>query len=476
MAAVLAAGNAASAQSVLVDRYQVVTTPTGACIPVGRFASEVQLGNGIAGFSNQLAAGANFRIADNFQVGVPDEFELSGISFFAYQSNASATTPTMTAVNFRIWSGQPGQPGSTVVYGDTTTNTLQSSVFTQVYRYINGQCSITRPVWENRAAASGRLGAGHYWLDWQTQGTLASGPFAVPITITGQQTIAGANGLQFNGTSWISAVDSGDIQDFPFVIRGWKIGDMNCDGAVNCSDVDPFVEALVGNPVCRLENGDTNNDGEVNFFDIDAFRSRLGGVSGGVDCPAAVTIGPGTTVGSNAGGFTTTVAASTCLSNSAECWYRHVPATSGSLTMDTCGSSFDTVLTVYSGCPGNGGSLVACNNNAAAGPCMGSLQSRVSFGAAGGTAYYIRVSGTRTASTSGACNRGAFQLNISGGPAPCYANCDGSAGAPVLTANDFQCFLNEFVAAHSYANCDGVGGLTANDFQCFLDKFVAGCS
>jgi len=57
--------------------------------------------------------------------------------------------------------------------------------------------------------------------------------------------------------------------------------------------------------------------------------------------------------------------------------------------------------------------------------------------------------------------------------APCYADCDGIGG---LTANDFQCFLNAFVANAAYANCDAVGGLTANDFQCFLDKYVAGCS
>jgi hypothetical protein len=63
--------------------------------------------------------------------------------------------------------------------------------------------------------------------------------------------------------------------------------------------------------------------------------------------------------------------------------------------------------------------------------------------------------------------------------APCYANCDGSTGSPVLTANDFQCFLNRFAAGDSYANCDGSSGtpaLTANDFQCFLNKFAAGCT
>ncbi len=64
-------------------------------------------------------------------------------------------------------------------------------------------------------------------------------------------------------------------------------------------------------------------------------------------------------------------------------------------------------------------------------------------------------------------------------PAACYANCDGSTVAPILTANDFQCFLNQFAAGDSYANCDGSTVpplLTANDFQCFLNTYAAGCS
>jgi len=58
---------------------------------------------------------------------------------------------------------------------------------------------------------------------------------------------------------------------------------------------------------------------------------------------------------------------------------------------------------------------------------------------------------------------------------PCYANCDGSTGTPLLTGNDFQCFLDKYVANDAYANCDGVGGLTGNDFQCFINAYVAGC-
>ncbi len=62
--------------------------------------------------------------------------------------------------------------------------------------------------------------------------------------------------------------------------------------------------------------------------------------------------------------------------------------------------------------------------------------------------------------------------------AACYANCDGSTTLPLLTANDFQCFLNSFAANSAYANCDGsttVPVLTANDFQCFLNLYAAGC-
>ncbi len=61
---------------------------------------------------------------------------------------------------------------------------------------------------------------------------------------------------------------------------------------------------------------------------------------------------------------------------------------------------------------------------------------------------------------------------------PCYANCDGSSVGPILTANDFQCFINAYAAGAPYANCDGstvAPVLTANDFQCFINRFAAGC-
>jgi subtilisin-like proprotein convertase family protein len=69
-----------------------------------------------------------------------------------------------------------------------------------------------------------------------------------------------------------------------------------------------------------------------------------------------------------------------------------------------------------------------------------------------------------------------FELLL--GIGPCFANCDGSTVAPVLNANDFQCFLNYFAAGDTRANCDASSTppvLNANDFQCFLNKFAVGC-
>jgi trimeric autotransporter adhesin len=60
----------------------------------------------------------------------------------------------------------------------------------------------------------------------------------------------------------------------------------------------------------------------------------------------------------------------------------------------------------------------------------------------------------------------------------CYANCDESTAPPILTANDFVCFLVRYVGAHPLANCDGsttTPQLTANDFLCFLTRFAQSC-
>jgi hypothetical protein len=59
-------------------------------------------------------------------------------------------------------------------------------------------------------------------------------------------------------------------------------GDVNCDGAVNLGDINPFVEALSdpegyqnAYPNCWPSNADVNGDGSVNFGDINPFVDLL---------------------------------------------------------------------------------------------------------------------------------------------------------------------------------------------------------
>jgi hypothetical protein len=77
------------------------------------------------------------------------------------------------------------------------------------------------------------LPAGTYWLAWQTDGTLASGPWAPPITIVGQTTTG--NGLQSlaGTTTFAPANDGGTLtqQGFPFILEGSVGGGDFCDAA-----------------------------------------------------------------------------------------------------------------------------------------------------------------------------------------------------------------------------------------------------
>jgi hypothetical protein len=58
-------------------------------------------------------------------------------------------------------------------------------------------------------------------------------------------------------------------------------GDLNCDGSVTFSDIDPFVDALAGesgwaHAPCPWLRADCNGDGAVTFADIDPFVVLIG--------------------------------------------------------------------------------------------------------------------------------------------------------------------------------------------------------
>jgi hypothetical protein len=137
-------------------------------------------------------------------------------------------------------------------------------------------------------------------------------------------------------------------------------------------------------------------------------------------CANATTITVGTYSGTTAGAAPTAGLTSMCgISNSSpDVWYRYVPAESGQLTVSTCGSSWDTVLSLHSACPtaGNDNSIV-CNDDSC------NLQSQVQWSVQAGVPYLIRVSGYNGGS-------GPFTLGVSLGQIP-----PGSVGPDVVLSN-----------------------------------------
>ena len=170
------------------------------------------------GFGHQFVF--NYWITEDFTITDPSGWNITSFVFYAYQTN-SAITSTMTAVHFIIYDGVPGAAGTSIVWGDATTDRLTSTAFSNIYRVTETSGGNTdRPIMENTCDASFHLDAGTYWVAWQTDGTLSSGPWAPPITVTGQTSTG--NGMQSldNLATWVAANDGANQQGFPFIING----------------------------------------------------------------------------------------------------------------------------------------------------------------------------------------------------------------------------------------------------------------
>ncbi|MBM3307318.1 MAG: hypothetical protein FJY74_03245 [Candidatus Eisenbacteria bacterium] len=207
--------------SVLHDNGPVVNSPaTGYGGADESRCQDTSLGMNTLGFNHQTTG--VFVIADDFEVPTCG-WTVSAVLFFAYQTNAPTSPSTITEVRFEIFDDVPGSPGADVVYGDLTTNRLTSSEWLQCYRvYETTSGNNARPIMLNRCdlPTPVTLGPGVYWIAWKSGGSLASGPFAPPISITGETTTG--NALQFNGSVWAQAADgvTHTQQGFPFLLEG----------------------------------------------------------------------------------------------------------------------------------------------------------------------------------------------------------------------------------------------------------------
>lgn len=208
----------------------------GVAAPAGSEWSELFEGNTSAGASvHPSGTLGNFRLADDFTL--PAAADLTSITTFAYMTG-SPDANLFTTGNIRIWDGRPGDVGSNIVFGDTTTDRLTSSALTNIYRIFGttaatgGTASApgtTRRIKTAVFDVSGlTLPAGTYWIDYQISPVSpAASVFNPSVTLTTGRGRAGDNSRQFTTAGWTDYLDTGnpaslpDVpQDLPFIVEG----------------------------------------------------------------------------------------------------------------------------------------------------------------------------------------------------------------------------------------------------------------
>ena len=238
---------------VIFDSGPFVTHPGGGA--GGADASALQTALGMTTVGYTASDTTLFRLADDFTVPAGENWRVESVVTYCYQTG-SPTTSTFDFASLRIWEGAPG--AGTIVFGDTTTNRLASTAWTNAYRVLDTTLTNTqRPVMAQTITVGATFGPGTYWIDFNNGGTLASGPFCPPITVLGQTTTG--NGMQFNGTTWVALVDVGP-QGIPFQLIGPDLlpASLTVDAAGN-NVMDPGEAASVAPGWMNGGNAAQNN-------------------------------------------------------------------------------------------------------------------------------------------------------------------------------------------------------------------------
>ncbi len=198
------------------------TANRGTAAPAGTTWSEVQNNTGNNTESNTLAGTSavvgSFRLADNFSVPAGERWTVTSVLQFAYRTGAPATPSPFTGgpATLRIWRGRPGDVGSVVVFGDTTSNRLSASVDNLMFRIFNSSVpppgtapGTTRRIWRNTLDVNPplTLGPGEYWVDFD----LIGANFVPSVTLRGNRGDMPAQG--WNARQFSVATGAKPLQD-----------------------------------------------------------------------------------------------------------------------------------------------------------------------------------------------------------------------------------------------------------------------
>lgn len=171
--------------------------------------------------------GASFAVADDFTIAPGFTWTLNSLRFFSYQTQTTGVAnnvSTFTGGRFGIFSAPPTDLTTNLIGGTLASNaTFGGTAFTGTYRVTSTTLTNSaRAIMSVDIDLGGLvLGAGTYWMAWGASGTLASGPWGVPVVPSG----AGTNAMQWTGAAW-GALDGDGVTagvqpyDMAYIIDG----------------------------------------------------------------------------------------------------------------------------------------------------------------------------------------------------------------------------------------------------------------
>ncbi|MBO4525411.1 MAG: choice-of-anchor J domain-containing protein, partial [Bacteroidales bacterium] len=150
-------------------------------------------------------SGSYYWLADSFTVDAATT--ISEIEVYGYQTGSS-TTSTFTGMYAQIYNGAPNA-GGTAIWGNTTSNIMTATAFTNCYRGSDGETTATtRPIMSITAGNLDiQLEAGTYYLVYALTGSSSSGPWGAPHAEPGVGNTG--NGYQCTSSGWTALSDSG---------------------------------------------------------------------------------------------------------------------------------------------------------------------------------------------------------------------------------------------------------------------------
>ncbi|MBX3407627.1 MAG: proprotein convertase P-domain-containing protein [Phycisphaeraceae bacterium] len=161
--------------------------------------------------------------------------------------------------------------------------------------------------------------------------------------------------------------------------------------------------AATGSGSLEISVAPPRNDDECNSAGVPALSENtfyFGDTFGATTSPTGLIDGQCGTFTGSAGG--------------SDVWATFTPASTSQYEISLCGSAYDTVLAVFSGCPADAfANLEGCNDD------FCGLQSQLTLVLNGGTTYYIRIAGYAAA-------QGSWQLVINNIGAPAGRCCTGN--------------------------------------------------